>query len=79
MRTTPDPFTDSLFAEAPAADRCPHLQRDAAGPRCASPACQPGEDRLIVDVYALQLWCLAGPDRWPVCDWFREPPGATRP
>jgi hypothetical protein len=22
------------------------------------------------DHISLQLWCLAGPDRWPVCDHF---------
>jgi hypothetical protein len=57
-----------------------HCQAVAnGGASGASPACQPGDDRLITDVYSLQLWCLAGPERWPVCDWFREPSGATTP
>jgi hypothetical protein len=39
-----DLFIGFLFAKASAANRRPHLQRDDAGPRCASPACHPGDD-----------------------------------
>jgi hypothetical protein len=65
-------IVDSLFAASAAADRCPHLLRDAQGPRCASPACQPGKDRLMVGSGSRQLWFLAGPQRWPNCWWFRD-------
>ena len=30
--------------------------------------------RLVCDHFSLQLWCLAGPERWPACAFFADVP-----
>jgi hypothetical protein len=61
-----------LYAETPAEQRCPHLVApDAEGCRCRQLAGT--ADRLVCDHFSVQLWCLAGPERWPVCVHFSAP------
>jgi len=55
-------------ASEPAA-RCPHLRHDADGCRCVAVA-DLVTSRMVCDHLSLQLWCLAGPERWPVCASF---------
>ena len=64
-----------LYNGSAAADRCPHLQHDRAGCRCRI-----AQSRVVCDHFSLQLWCLAGPERWPVCIFFppAPPPAAER-
>jgi len=60
-----------LFNASEPADRCPHLQHDGCGCSCGV-AADPDTSRMVCDHFSLQLWCLAGPTRWPVCDLFRH-------
>jgi hypothetical protein len=50
--------------------RCPHVQHDADGCRCGAVA-DPVTSRMVCDHFSLQLWCLAGPERWPVCESYQ--------
>ena len=68
-----DPLSLELIAAAPAADRCPHLVQEPAGCHCGSGTLPPGLARLVTDCLSLQLWCLAGRDRWPVCIYYVAP------
>jgi hypothetical protein len=37
------------------------------------PAAEPDDaGRMVCDHFSLQLWCLAGPERWPVCIFFAD-------
>jgi hypothetical protein len=69
-----------LHADAPADQRCPHLEHDTDGCRCrrvvadlagelpADEANQAGQ--MVCDHFSLQLWCLAGPERWAACAFY---------
>ncbi len=69
-----------LHDEAPDADRCPHLDHDAEGCRCRRIAAGFADEllpdeaadaaRVVCDHFSLQLWCLAGPERWKACAYF---------
>jgi hypothetical protein len=65
-----------LHAEAPPEARCPHLEHDAYGCRCRQ-LTGTTADRLVCDHFSLQLWCLAGPERWPVCIWCQPAEAGT--
>lgn len=56
-----------LISKAPPGACCPHLAVDEAGCRCASPGCPEDSRLLVTDCLSLQIWCLAGPERWPAC------------
>ena len=68
---------DELWTDSTPGDRCPHVRHGEYGCRCESPACPDQGRRLITDHFSLQLWCLAGPERWPVCEVFVVAEGAT--
>jgi hypothetical protein len=55
-------FIAELYDAAAPADRCPHLAHDETGYQCRQ--LQGDEARLVCDHFSLQLWCLAGPERW---------------
>ena len=65
-----------LWDASELADRCPHLQHDDSGCSCSVVA-DPNTSRMVCDHSSLQLWCLAGPDRWPVCASYPGPDGSA--
>lgn len=69
--TTLELISDLWHASAPAT-RCPHLELDALGCICRSPACPEDARRLVVDHLSLQLWCLDR-ERVEKCHFFEEP------
>jgi hypothetical protein len=65
-----------LWNASALADRCPHIEHAACGCSC-SVAADP--NRMVCHHFSLQLWCLAGPDRWPVCASCPCPNGSAVP
>jgi hypothetical protein len=64
---TPLPLLiDQLLEAAPPAERCPHLRTGRGACTCRSPGI-PGGELYRPDPLSLQLWCLAGQQRWPSC------------
>jgi hypothetical protein len=69
-----------LYARSAPANRCPHLEAPTPLPACRAPidgchcrAVRPLMAAMVCDTASLQLWCLAGPERWPKCLYYREP------
>jgi hypothetical protein len=63
-----------LFDASDHAARCPSLAHGPDGCRCQA-LTDATESRLVCDHFSLQLWCLAGPARWPVCACFPHQDG----
>ena len=45
---------------------CLPVQHGADGRRRVAVA-EPVTSRIVYNDFSLRLWCLAGPERWPVC------------
>ena len=65
-----------LWAKSDPADCCPHVSHESEGCRCAVVA-EEDNSRMVCDPYSLQLWCLAGPERWPVCVFLKPAEAMT--
>ena len=74
---------EELHTGSTSADRCPHLRHVSPGVcQCAAvqqadPASGGEAAALICDYASIQLWCLAGSDRWPTCHFFPQAPGVN--
>jgi hypothetical protein len=66
-------FSIALVDAAPPADLCPHLAVDVEGPFCLAMIDQGMlTARGAVGYASLQLWCIAGASRWPICAYHPE-------
>ena len=74
-----DKFVTDLIDKSKPEDRCPHFRTEKSGrPYCGNDLVEGqeigGVRRRVCDHFSLQLFCLAGRERYEICIHFKGEP-----
>jgi len=62
-----DVLYQDLYTAASHSDKCPHLDWD--GKQCS---CRLENTRTVCGIHDIQLWCLAGKERYENCIFYKK-------